>query len=228
MGVQMKKLSVGLICAFVALSIGAAHSAPIFEEYFTDEASSLITGVTGNFTGFNQFAVTDGTVDFVKGAGGGVSCVDSISGGCVDLDGSTTNAGVMTSTAISFATGFDYTLSLVLAGSMRNSTSPTDTVLIEILNGVLGPQSVTKAASEGFATYSYTFTVASNTSGSIRIENSGSIFGQPGDNGGLILDSVVLTGVASTAVPLPASLPLLAAGIGVLGFVGRRKKAATS
>ena len=220
----MKKLSVGTAFLFVALAAGSAHGAPIFVADFDNEVSNSAPYVASDFNGFSQFDVADGTVDLVVGFhnGAGVACPGN-TGGCVDLDGSSGNAGIMTSkAAISFQPGFDYMLSLVLSGSRRGSATETDTVEIRILNGILATQSVTKAPSEGYETYSYAFTVASNTSGQIQIENLG------GDNIGLLLDSVTLTEVASsTAVPLPATLPLLAAGLGLLGYAGRRKKAAS-
>ena len=69
------------------------------------------------------FSGTSGQrVSIVSSGDFGIDCVGN-AGGCIDLDGSTNNAGVLTSNVMPLGMGL-YTLSFDLAGSRRQS-SPT-------------------------------------------------------------------------------------------------------
>jgi hypothetical protein len=65
--------------------------------------------------------------------------------------------------------------------------------------------------------YSVTFLALATETVSLFFE------GQGNDNQGPVLDNVLLEQNVS-AVPVPAALPLLAAGLGALGFVARRRR----
>ncbi|WP_167685744.1 VPLPA-CTERM sorting domain-containing protein [Parasedimentitalea denitrificans] len=56
----------------------------------------------------------------------------------------------------------------------------------------------------------------------IRIDGNGS--GAAGGTSAFDLDAIAAINVQVSAVPLPAGLPLLFAGIGLLGFVGRKRR----
>jgi hypothetical protein len=84
---------------------------------FFDDFNGETTGL--NKANFANWDVTDGSVDLVSGVG---FCAPAASGNCVDLDGSTGNAGVFsTKTTFNLPAG-DYELSFVLGGSHRGGT----------------------------------------------------------------------------------------------------------
>ncbi|MCA8867166.1 MAG: VPLPA-CTERM sorting domain-containing protein [Rhodobacteraceae bacterium] len=196
----------GVLGCAIALA-GAAQSATLFSEDFSDEATNY--GTTLNFAAFDQFSVSAGTVDLINIAGFGITCQTT---GCVDLDGSTRDSGLMSSTVLNFVTGVQYMFSATLSGNQR-SGGP-DSVLFGITNGVLS-QTESFAWNDGYTTFNIAFTVAANTSGSIFFQDQGN------DNLGVILDRVSVSEAA--VVPLPASLPLILAGLGGLGLLRRRK-----
>ena len=134
---------------------GAGQAATIFFENFADEAATF--GTTLNFTNFDQFGVSGGTVDLITGGNGfGITCATV---GCVDLDGSTGNAGFL-SAPISFLGGVEYTIEAWLSGNQRNAATETVEFGISAAifrNVVLGPDTPI------FTAYTLTFTLPSDT-----------------------------------------------------------------
>lgn len=123
----------------------------------------------------------------------------------MDLDGSSSNAGIF-STVLAFAAG-TYNLSVQLYGSNRGGS---ETVTIS-----LGSWSTTLtigSADDASQTFSFT-----TTGGVLSFANAG------GDNIGAILSGVELASVSE--VPLPAGGLLLIGGLGALALL-RRKGAA--
>lgn len=206
-------LALGLI-ASVATWSGTAMGAVVFSEDFDTQATS--SGTVLNFTGFNQFSVTSGTVDLLLSPGFGITCTI----GCVDLDGSNINLspGTLTSDIINFVAGVNYELSYSISGNQRNSNTDPDTVLVGINNSVLANASHTLNFDDGFMTFASLFSVVADTTGSIVFAHQGQT-----DFQGIVLDSVKIENDVA-AIPLPAALPLLAGGLGLLGLLGRRKK----
>ncbi len=158
-----------------------------------------------NYTSFSNWDVSNGTVDAIQvGNPWGLNCV---TGGCVDLDGSTGNAGDLTSKD-GFSAG-QYTLSFDLSGNQRNSASDGLTVK--------------------FGDYEYTFNLASNavwttfliSSVNVNEGDKLSFMHAGGDNIGIMLDNVSVS-----AVPIPAAAFLFAPAL--LGFMGLRRKAKNS
>lgn len=183
----------------VACSLGA-QAAPVFSDNFDASVSGLNVVPTG-------WTVSDGTVDVV----GGGFCV---SGLCVDLDGSTGNAGIL-SRDFALLGGLDYTLSFDLSGSKRGGT---DDVLITFGTSTLFLDDLAGAAP--YTNYSLDFTPGSDGIFSISFANAG------GDNIGALLDNLVLISgdTPNGTVPEPGTLVLLGLGLAGLAFTRRRKQ----
>lgn len=205
-----------LVCAAFLLTTANANAAVIFSEDFDDEAAG---GSVLNFTAFDQFSVTQGFVDIIQSGGFFINCV-GMTGGCVDLDGSTSSnpTSALTSDPISFQPGVTYTLSFDISGDQRQRAQ-SNTTLASITNGVLAPQTISMLSTDPFQTFSFSFSVASVTLASI-------LFATPGqsDAFGLILDNVLLTSGAAPPVPLPAAAPLMLLGLSGLGLAMRRRQ----
>jgi len=137
---------------------------------------------TLNKNSINQFSVTNGTVDLF---GNGFFDFYPSQGRYVDLDGSSSNAGLLTTTS-PFATG-TYTLDFVLGGSTRG-----DTNTIQVSLGDFA-QDITLASNAGLTNLSLTF--QTTTAGTLSFKNSG------GDNLGLILDNITVDAVAPCRPP---------------------------
>lgn len=183
------------IVALAAVS-AASQAATVFSDNFDAQSYGLNVTPIG-------WTVTDGTVDIIGptfynlcGAGNGK---------CIDLDGSNSNAGVL-STTFSLTAGVQYTASFELAGNQRGG-SDTGTVSF-------GSQSLSfaLAAADAFSAYQLVFTPGTSGVYSLSFANAG------GDNIGALLDNVSVT-----AVPEPETFALMLAGLGLLGAVARRK-----
>lgn len=177
----MNRISLPAICILIFSCLPASGTTVFFDDFSAD--GNTIGTDQLNFNAFNQFSVSEGTVDLISENGGfGISCVTSY---CVDLDGSTSNAGVLTSNSFSLDPSLSYTLTFVMSGNQRGSS--TDTVAFGINNAVLsGPTSLSFGGTDPFTTFSYEFSVPTATSGSVFFANEG------GDNIGAILDSVLI------------------------------------
>ncbi len=198
-----------ILALAVTAAAGATHGAEIFFEDFDEAPTSA-----NNFTGFDQFSVESGTVDAFTNGGFGLSCPSL---GCVDLDGSTLNAGIFASEPISFLAGATYTLSFNIGGSQRGSA--LETVQFGISTGILTTEALTFLPSDPYSVVSRSFSVAADTTGNIFFDNSSA------DNIGALLDyvRVELSDTSNPEViPLPAALPMLAVALGLLGVVRRR------
>lgn len=192
--------------AVLALT-GAANAATVFEEDFSGDAAG---GSVLNFDSFAQFSVDDGTVDIIRSPDYSITCATG--GGCVDLDGSSRDSGVLSSISLTFLAGVDYTLSASLSGNQRVGGTDTGTY------GVTGIFSASFAVTgNAFSTFSETFSVGSDTSGSVFFENDG------GDNFGAVLDQVSVTSADMAPIPLPASALLMLGALGGLAGLRRRK-----
>jgi hypothetical protein len=206
----MKILRTILALALTTLPAVAA-AATLFSDNFNTETPGL------NRTP-SRWTVANGTVDII-GSGPNGTLFDARPGNgyYIDLDGSTNNAGRMSSAgALSLSPGIAYNLSFDLAG-----TGGVNTVIYGIdfnSDATLDIfSSATLPGGVGFTQFNLPFVALVSTSNArIVFDHLG------GDNNGLLLDDVVLTGVA--VIPEPQSYALLVAGLGLLGFAVRRRR----
>jgi hypothetical protein len=221
----MKQILVAVALVMVGLMPGVSQAAPIFSDDFTGETRGLNHGSFLN-PSFLQWTVADGTVDMIGYAPAFFNFSPPLPSDqrYVDLDGSTNDAGVMRSSVFALLAGTTYDLTFDLAGSQRGDTNTMSNYGIDtngdntadIISGVL----LSRNSADLFSTETLTFT----TGAAIPIARI--IFGQVAGNNnnvGLLLDNVALNSRV-VAVPEPASLMLLGAGLAAIG-IWRRKAA---
>lgn len=183
----------------------AANAGVIFQDNFDSE---LAPGVSQtNYTGFANWTVTNGTVDLISDPNiWNLNCAGG-TGKCVDLDGSSRNAGTLQSIALTLNPG-TYTLSFDISGNQRGSA---DDSMLVTLGGFVN-DSFTLSSSDLWQTIVRDFTVTTLTTNNLIFNHDG------GDNIGILLDNVSI-------VPEPGTLALLGIGLTSL-LVIRRKKTA--
>lgn len=194
----IKILALSAFC-FVPTSFAATISS--LSDSFEGEGQALSVL---NYNSFINWDVTDGTVDLIKnGNQWGISCLTGSF--CVDLDGSTSNAGILTSKN-GFSAG-KYKVSFALSGNQRNG--PADQVFVAFGAGTL-VNNLLLDWDENWHTYSFLVDLVDGDK--LTFRNLG------GDNVGAMLDNIQVS-----AVPLPAAVWLF--GSGLMGFLAMRRKA---
>lgn len=196
-----------LAVALCLVTARGASASVIFSDNFDGENGGV--GAL-NYAGFANFAVTLGTVDLI---GNGFFDFLPGNGLYVDLDGSTSDAGVMTKSAPMALGAGSYVLSFDLAGNRRSY--PTDSISINVF-GIGGPYGSLLLpaipSASPFTNYTIPFVLGSADAGvQFSFSNAG------GDNVGALLDDVQLS-----SVPEPTTLALL--GSAVVGLVVRRRR----
>jgi hypothetical protein len=209
----LKIARIGSLTTVLAMTcaISPAHAALLFSDNFDSDAAVTVL----NFNSFNNWSVINGTVDYLKSYDG-ISC---LAGGCVDLDGSTSQAGRMISYQ-SFVLDpvTVYSLSVTFSGSQRDGYG-TDTIKWGITNAAGADWAYgyldNIAASAPFNTLTSRFT---GIGGSfyLFVEDTGSK-----DNVGTVLDSVSFQTV-TPSVPEPSALLLFSLGIATLALAKRK------
>jgi hypothetical protein len=198
----MKKMIFAVVVIGLLLLASNSFASVIFQDNFNLEHGG--TGIL-SYNNFTNWVVTDGTVDLI---GNGFYDLFPGNGLYVDLDGSTKNAGVMTTrNTIALAPG-SYVLSFYLGGNHRTNTP--DSVIVQSNIGSYSETFVI-ARNDPLTKFTRIFNITSSTNANLSFENLG------GDNMGAILDNVELS-----AVPEPMTVSLL--GLGLAGLLRLRKK----
>jgi hypothetical protein len=187
-----------------ALLAGAstAQAVTVFADNFDADTLSL------NYTAFvNGWTVTNGTVDLI---GTGFFDLYPGHGHYVDLDGSTSQAGVLAKT-LTLTGGVTYTASFLLGGSQRGDTNTVDVMF----GGTTS--TFVLASSDPLATRTLTFTPTTTGTYALSFHNEG------GDNVGAILDDVSVDSAVAAAIPEPSTYALMLAGLVAVGRIARRR-----
>ncbi|MAL50516.1 MULTISPECIES: VPLPA-CTERM sorting domain-containing protein [unclassified Methylophaga] len=193
-----KILAISALC-FAPVSFAATIDS-LYDSFEGEgQASSVL-----NYNSFVNWDVSNGTVDLIKnGNQWGIVC--SVGSFCVDLDGSTGDAGILSSKN-GFSAG-KYKVSFDLSGNQRNG--PADQVSVLFGAGAL-VNHLLLDWDENWHTYSFLVDLVDGDKLSFR--NFG------GDNVGAMLDNIRVS-----AVPIPAAVWLF--GSGLMGFLAMRRRA---
>jgi hypothetical protein len=202
----MKRLLLTL-CGVLALAmVGQLKATTIFSDNFNAENGGI--GAL-NYTAFANWSVSGGTVDLIGSPG--FFDFFPANGLYVDLDGTSFQAGTLTSIGIPITPG-NYVLSFLLAGSQRGDFN---TIHVNVSGG-LASSTYSLNSDTPLTLETMSFTVLAPTTINLSFHNAG------GDNIGLILDNVRLNQVSSPVPDSGSTILFLAIGMFGLGLMGRK------
>ena len=205
------KIKLAILAAAVASVFSvSAQAAPIFSDNFDSYAADQLNWIPPVLSGWT---ITNGSVDII-GSGGSYDFLPG-NGSYVDLDGGSAHSGKLSHT-LSLLAGHTYTLSFDLAGSHRGTTE-----IVDVKFGTTMEHS-TLSSNDGFSHHTMNFTPL--ISGSYSFDYQNNEFGAFIGNGDGNFIGALLDNVAVTSVPEPESYAMFMAGLGVMGFIARRRK----
>ena len=195
-------------------AVSAATTTLLFDDFAAEVAGKSGAVAISNFSPLTQWNIVDGTVDLFANGGSGLPCG---SAGCLDLDGTANDAArIESKTTFSFVAGSTYEVTLAISGKNGNGNESLSYGIVGGPNSSVSMLSGDNAA----RTASFSFLPGASFSAALFIDHAG------GDNFGILLDSVTLTETTTTGVvPLPATLPLVLGGFGLLGALRARRRA---
>ena len=177
-----------------------------FDSYVADQLNWVAPAPSG-------WMITKGDVDII-GKGGEFDFLLG-NGSYVDLDGTSARSGQLSHT-VSVEAGRTYSLSFDLAGSHRGTTETVD------VNFGTTTERFILASEDGFSHHTMNFTAISTGLATFEYLNNQfgtNIGNNEGNHIGALLDNV-----AVTSVPEPESYAMFMAGLGLMGFIARRRK----
>ncbi|NOX10125.1 MAG: PEP-CTERM sorting domain-containing protein [Gammaproteobacteria bacterium] len=189
-----------LLCMVSTSSFSATV---IFSDGFEGES-----GYGLNYSSFNNWDITSGSVDLINQGSYSLSCVGN-TGRCVDLDGSSNQAGTFSTKQTFNLSPGTYELSFALSGNQRNSSLD----VVDVSMSSLFSTQISKNGFDPYELFSFIITVNSPTSTGITFTHQGV------DNLGMMLDDVQLV----STVPVPGAVWLLGSGLITLFGLSRRR-----
>ena len=201
----MHKGFVTLVALTLALGDTVASAASFFADDFETSTPALDAAPAG-------WTVTEGTIDIAGPGLDAFLCAGS--GTCVDLDGSSGDAGIL-QRSFTLQGGAHYVLGFDLAGNRRMSGTETGHVSF----GDARLDYTLEDAQVDYRRFTLAWSPLVDGVYAVRFANDG------GDLGGAILDNVGIEAHGVAAVDAPASLTLIA--LALAGLRPRRHRQAT-